>query len=52
MQIISPYNHGSSKAERQIRTISEMIVKKLEEKGDRWPLYAAIAAYAHEYIRI
>ena len=46
MQIISPYNHGSSKAERQIRTISEMIVKKLTEKGDRWPLYAAIAAYA------
>ena len=46
MQIISPYNHGSSKAERQIRTISEMIVKKLSEKGDRWPLYAAIAAYA------
>ena len=46
MQIISPYNHGSSKAERQIKTISEMIVKKLNEKGDRWPLYAAIAAYA------
>ena len=32
MQIISPYNHGSSKAERQIRTISEMIVKEIKRE--------------------
>ena len=27
MQIISPWNHGSSKAERQIQTIGNMINK-------------------------
>ena len=29
MQIMSPWNHGSSKAERQIQTISNMISKHL-----------------------
>ena len=29
MQIISPWNHGSSKAERQIQTIGNMINKHL-----------------------
>ena len=46
MQIISPWNHGSSKAERQIQTIGNMISKHLTEKGSSWPLYAAISAYA------
>ena len=46
MQIISPWNHGSSKAERQIQTIGYMISKHLTEKGSSWPLYAAISAYA------
>ena len=46
MQIISPWNHGSSKAERQIQTIGNMISKHLTEKGSSWPLYAAIRAYA------
>ena len=46
MQIISPWNHGSSKAERQIQTIGNMISKHLTEKGLSWPLYAAISAYA------
>ena len=46
MQIISPWNHGSSKAERQIQTISNMINKHLSQKGSTWPLYAAMSAYA------
>ena len=29
LKVISPYNHGSSKVERQMKTISEIIVKHL-----------------------
>ena len=29
LKVIGPYNHGSSKCERQIKTISEIIVKHL-----------------------
>ena len=46
MQIISPWNHGSSKAERQIQTIGNMINKHLSHKGAAWPLYASMSAYA------
>ena len=43
LKVISPYNHGSSKCERQIKTI---IVKHLWDKGQMWPLFATTAAYA------
>ena len=33
LKVISPYNHGSSKCERKIRTISEIIMKHLWDKG-------------------
>ena len=33
LKLISPYNHGSSKYERQIKTISEIIAKHLWDKG-------------------
>ena len=46
LKVISPYNHGSSKCERQIKTISEIIVKHLLDKGQMWPLFATITAYA------
>ena len=46
MQIISAWNHSSSKAERQIQTIGNMINKHLTQKGASWPLYAAVSAYA------
>ena len=46
LKVISPYNHGSSKCERQIKTISEIIVKHLWDKGQMWPLVATTAAYA------
>ena len=46
MQIISLWNHGSSKAERQIQMIGNMINKHLSQKGASWPLYAAVSAYA------
>ena len=45
LKVISPYNHGSSKCERQIRTISEIIMKHLWDKGQMWPLFATTAAY-------
>ena len=46
MQIISLWNHSSSKAERQIQTIGNMINKHLFQKGASWPLYAAVSTYA------
>ena len=46
LKVISPYNHGSSKCERQIQMISEIIMKHLWDKGQMWPLFAMTAAYA------
>ena len=46
LKVISPYNHGSSKCKRQIKTISDSIVKHLWDKGQMWPLFATTAAYA------
>ena len=46
LKVISPYNHGSSKCERQIKTISEIIVKHLWDKGQMWPLFVTTGAYA------
>ena len=46
LKVISPYNHGSSKCETQIKTISDIIVKDLWDKGQMWPLFATTAAYA------
>ena len=46
LKVISPYNHGSSKCERQNKTISDIIVKHLWDKGQVWPLFATTAAYA------
>ena len=46
LKVISPYNHGSSKCERQILMISEIITKHLWDKGQMWPLFATTAAYA------
>ena len=46
MQIISLWNHGSSKTERQIQTIENMINKHLMQKLALWPLYSAVSAYA------
>ena len=46
LKVISPYNHVSSKCKRQIKTISEIIVKHLWDKGQMWPLFATTAAYA------
>ena len=46
LKVIIPYNHGSSKCERHIKTISEIIVKHLWDKGQMWPLFATTPAYA------
>ena len=39
LKVIRPYNHGSSKCERQI------IMKHLWDKGQMWPLFATTATY-------
>ena len=44
LKVISPYNHGSSRYKRQIRMISEIIMKHLWDKGQMWPLFAMKAA--------
>ena len=46
LKVISPYNHGSSKCKRQIKTISKIILKNLWDKGQMWPLFATTTAYA------
>ena len=46
LKVISPYNHGSSKVERQIKSISDVIVKHLWDKGQMWPLFATTVAHA------
>ena len=46
LKVISPYNHGSSKVDRQIKTVSDIIVKHLWDKGQMWPLFVTTAAYA------
>ena len=39
LKVTSPYNHGSSEVERQIKTISDLLVKHLWDKGQMWPLF-------------
>ena len=46
LNMISPYNHSSSKCERQMQMISEIIMKHLWDKGQMWPLFTTTAAYA------
>ena len=46
LKVISPYNHGSSKVERQIKTVSDIIIKHLWDKGQMWPLFMTTATYA------
>ena len=46
LKVISPYNHVSNKVERQIKTVSDIIVKHLRDKGQMWPLFVTTAAYA------
>ena len=44
-KVICPYNHGSNKCERRIKTISEITVKHLWDKGQMCPLFATTTAY-------
>ena len=46
LKVISPYNHGSSKCKRQVKTNSKILVKHLWDKGQMWPLFTTTAAYA------
>ena len=46
LKVISPYNHGSSKVERLMKTVSDIIAKHLWDKGQMWPLFVTTAAYA------
>ena len=44
--MISLFDHGSLRAERQIQTIGTMITKHVTGKGETWSLYTSITAYA------
>ena len=46
LKVISQYNHGSNKVERQIKTISDIIIKHLLDKGQMWSLFMTTAGYA------
>ena len=46
LKVISQYNHGSCKVERQIKTVSDIIMKYLWDKGQMWPLFVITAASA------
>ena len=46
LKAISQYNNGSNKYKRQIKMISDIIVKHLLDKGQTWPLFATTAEYA------
>ena len=50
MQIISPWNHGSSKAERQIQTIGNMINKTLDAERSLMALICSSQHIRNEYI--
>jgi hypothetical protein len=47
IKIVSPGNHGSLKVERQIKTIGEMICKKLDNEGTSWTKFVATTCYAY-----
>ena len=42
MEIISSFNHGSLRTERQIQITGKMITKHLVLKGEMWPLYTNV----------
>ena len=46
LKVIRPYNHGSSKVERQFKIVSDIIVKHLWDKEQMWPLFVTTEAYA------
>ena len=52
LKVISPYNHGSSKCEGQIKTISKIIVKHLWDKGQMWPLFDNTTAYTMNMLHL
>ena len=43
LKMVSPYNHGSLKAEAGIKAISNMLIKHLTGQGRDWPLYLPIS---------
>ena len=51
LKVISPYNHGSSKCERQIRTISEIIMKHMGQ-GTDVAIICHYSSICYEYLCI
>ena len=52
LKVKSPYNHSSSKCERQIQMTSKIIMKHLWDKGQMWPLFANNSSIPYEYFCI
>ena len=47
MKAINPYYHGSSKTERHIKTISEIIAEPLTGTGQIWIHYLQTCTYVY-----
>ena len=43
---ISPMNHGSNRAERDIRTLNDIICRNLTGIGEKWPLFVLPSCWA------
>ena len=50
LKVISPYNHGSSKCDRQIQMISEIIMKHLWDKGTDVVIICHYSSICYEYL--
>ena len=46
VRTVSPYNHGSLRAERYIRTCQDLLVKQLTGMGTNWPDYVPSIMWA------
>ena len=46
-KVVSPGNHGSSRVERYIQTVANMIGKQIQGQGKEWPRVLQPACYGH-----
>ena len=46
-KVVSPGNHGSSRVERYIQTVANMIGKQIQGQGRQWPRVLQPACYGH-----
>ena len=47
IKTVTPYNHQSLQAEHGIKSLSNILMKKLMEKGQMWHKYLPLATFAN-----